>query len=252
MADPPRSAAMTADIWCEDIARHYDDDVSAMSTPQLLDATAAFLAEEAAGGAVLEFAIGTGRVALPLIARGVPVQGVDQSPAMVDQLRGKPGGSDVPVAIGDMADIRVSGEFTLVYLVFNTVSNLLTQDEQVACFRNAARHLRPGGAFVVELGVPELRRLTPGDSALVFDLGADHVGVDTYDVARQLLTSHHYWVGKWARPAVRSHHRYILPAELDLMGALAGMHLAARWSDWNRHPFTADSRSHISVYRTLG
>lgn len=239
---------MAAEIWSAETARHYDADTADVATPEVLDPIVAVLTELSANGPVLEFAIGTGRVALPLAARGVAVSGIEQSPAMLAQLRAKPGGAELPVLVGDMAVDRVAGSYALVFLVFNTISNLLTQAEQVACFRNAAAHLRPGGAFVVELGVPDLRRLPPGESAVVFHHDDHHVGIDTYDVADQLMTSHHYHLGT-ERPVFHSHHRYAWPAELDLMAALAGLHLTDRWSTWHRHPFTSDSTTHISVYR---
>jgi hypothetical protein len=207
-----------------------------------------FLADVAGAGRALEFAIGTGRVALPLRARGVEVQGIEISEDMVAELRAKPGGADVPVAIGDMASTRVDGSFTLVYLVYNTISNLLTQQEQVACFRNAAAHLDSGGCFVIELEVPQLRRMPPGESAYPFSVTTEHLGFDTYDFVEQRLVSHHYWfVGDEIR-RFDSHHRYAWPAELDLMAELAGMRLRERWADWYRRPFTGESHDHVSVW----
>ena len=204
------------------------------------------LAELAGDGAALELAIGTGRVALPLAERGVPVHGIELSTAMVAQLRAKPGGEAIPVAIGDMASTRIEGTFRLVYLVFNTIGNLTTQDAQVACFANAAAHLEPGGAFVIEVGVPELQRLPPGETIRPFELNEHKVGFDEYDVANQGLISHHIEFGgeRFSMP-----FRYVWPAELDLMARLAGMGLEHRWSDWRRSPFTSDSRQHVSIWR---
>jgi hypothetical protein len=208
------------------------------------------LAELAGDGAALEFAIGTGRVAVPLAARGVPVTGIELSAPMVAQLRRKADDVAIPVVMGDMANVRAPGEFTLVYLVYNTISNLLTQSEQVACFRNAAAHLGTQGRFVIELNVPDLRGLPSGHDASVFHSEPGYIGVDTYDVAAQHLVSHHFTFGEGRQAHVsRSPHRYVWPAELDLMGELAGFELESRHGDWAGAPFTSDSRSHISVYR---
>jgi SAM-dependent methyltransferase len=205
------------------------------------------LAELAGGGRALEFAIGTGRIAVPLAERGVPVTGIELSEPMLDRLRAK---AELPVVAGDMATATAPGRFSLVYLVYNTISNLLTQDEQVACFRNAARHLDPGGRFVIELGVPELRRLPPGQDALVFRADSGYVGVDTYDTVRQHLVSHHFTFGEGRQARLgRSRHRYVWPAELDLMGRLAGFELESRHADWTGGEFTTESGSHVSVYR---
>ena len=211
----------------------------------------------AAGGQVLEFAVGTGRVALALSARGVPVAGIDLSEPMVAELRAKPAGAEFEVVVGDMATTRVPGEFALVYVVFNTISNLLSQDKQVECFRNAARHLAPGGRFVVELWVPQLRTLPPGQSATVFRAEPGYVGLDAYDVLAQQVVSHHVRfdpdAGGVAQAKVfRSPHRYVWPAELDLMARLAGLALESRHADWTGTPFTAESPSHVSVYRLPG
>ncbi|NUT91166.1 MAG: class I SAM-dependent methyltransferase, partial [Saccharothrix sp.] len=197
-----------------------------------------------------EFAVGTGRVAIPLAARGVPVTGVELSTAMVARLREKADESTLPVVVGDMATTVVPGEFTLVYLVYNTISNLLTQDEQVECFHNAARHLPAGGRFVVELWVPELRALPPGREATVWHNEPGYIGLDTYDVLNQHVVSHHFRFTDGTREATvsRSPHRYIWPAELDLMARLAGFELESRHADWVGTPFTADSRSHVSTY----
>ena len=187
---------------------------------------------------------------VPLAERGVAVTGIELSEPMVAQLRTKADAVRLPVVVGDMAHVRVPGEFALVYLVFNTISNLLEQSEQVACFRNAAAHLRPGGRFVVELGVPDLQHLPPDRDATIFETGPGKIGLDTYDVVTQHLVSHHFRFGEGTQAQLfRSRHRYVWPAELDLMGQLAGFTLEHRWADWDRSPFTAASGSHVSVYR---
>lgn len=241
------------EIWDEDAAQRYDSPGTGMFAPDVLSPTVDRLATLAGAGQALELAIGTGRVGVPLAERGVPVTGIELSPPMVDRLRTKVGEDRLPVVMGDMATVRAPGEFTVVYLVFNTISNLLTQDEQVACFRNAARHLVPGGCFVVELWVPELRTLPPGKDATVFTCEPGYIGLDTYDVLHQQVVSHHFLfgAGKQAR-LTRSPHRYIWPAELDLMGRLAGFELESRHADWLGGEFTADSPSHVSVYRLPG
>jgi SAM-dependent methyltransferase len=239
------------DIWDEAAARRYDTPGTGMFAPEVLGPTVDRLVALAAGGRALEFAIGTGRVAVPLAARGVPVAGIELSEPMIAQLRTKAGADAIPVVQGDMATARAPGEYALVYLVFNTISNLQTQDEQVACFQNAARHLAPGGRFVIELMVPQLRALPPGQAATVFAARPGYVGVDTYDVLNQHLVSHHFRFGPDGREAevFRSPHRYVWPAELDLMARLAGFTLESRHADWSGGEFTAESRSHVSVYR---
>jgi SAM-dependent methyltransferase len=208
-----------------------------------------FLAGLAGDGAALELGIGTGRIALPLARRGVRVHGIDLSAAMVARLRAKPGGDEIPVEIGDFATTRVGGTFSLAYLVFNTIMNLTTQDAQVACFENVAAHLEPGGCFVIETGIPRLRRLPEGERFVPFSVTPTHLGVDEYDVAAQGLISHHYTLrdGAWNLRSIP--FRYVWPAELDLMARLAGMSLRERWADWNRDPFTSDSRKHVSVWQ---
>lgn len=228
------------------MAATYDEDDADMFAPDVLGPTVACLADLAAGRPALEFAAGTGRVTLPLAATGVRVSAIELSAPMAERLRAKPGAEAIDLTLGDMAHTRVPGEFGLVYVVYNTISNLLTQDEQVACFANAAAHLSPGGRFAVEVFVPQLRRLPPSERLVAFETTDAHVGVDEYDVLSQRLTSHHARPG---RPFVRSHHRYAWPAELDLMARLAGMTLEHRWADWHRSPFTADSPSHVSVWR---
>lgn len=238
------------DIWDTEAATAYDTPGTGMFAPAVLGPAVDRLATLAEGGPVLEFAIGTGRVAIPLHERGVRVAGIEKSPAMLAQLRAKADEAAIPVVLGDMAAAVVPGRHRLVYLVYNTISNLLTQAEQVACFRNAARHLAPGGRFVVELFVPELRKLTPGQQAVVWQAEPGYFGVDTYDVLRQQVVSHHFRFGEGpAARLFRTPHRYIWPAELDLMAQLAGFALESRWADWSGGAFTADSRSHVSVYR---
>jgi SAM-dependent methyltransferase len=238
------------ELWDEETAQGYDTPGTGMFAREVLGPTVERLAELAAGGRALEFAIGTGRVAVPLAERGVPVAGIELSRPMIDRLRTKADEAAIPVRHGDMATARAPGEFSLVYLVYNTVSNLLTQDEQVACFANAARHLRPGGRFVVELWVPDLRRLPPGAQAAVFAVEPGYVGFDSYDVLHQRVVSHHVRFGHDRQARLfRSPHRYVWPAELDLMARLAGFALEARHADWSGADFTADSPSHVSVYR---
>ena len=237
-------------LWDAETARRYDTPGTGMFAPEVLGPTVDRLVALADGGRVLELAIGTGRVAVPLAERGVPVAGIELSPHMVEQLRTKVDEDTIPVVLGDMATATAPGEFSLVYLVFNTIANLLTQEEQVACFRNAARHLVPGGAFVIELWVPELRKLPPGVEATVWLNQPGYIGLDTYDVLHQRVVSHHFRfdAGRQAELG-RTPHRYIWPSELDLMGQLAGFTLESRDADWSGEEFTADSRSHVSVYR---
>lgn len=240
---------MTSQLWDSRVASGYDRGSAEMFAPGVLDPAVDFLAALAPGGRALEFAIGTGRVALPLSDRGVTVAGIDTSEAMVEVLRGKPGADRIEVVIGDMAGGTVDGTFDLVYLVFNTITNLLTQSAQVACFRNAARHLRPGGRFVIETFVPNLRGLPPGAIGQVFRIADDRAGFDTFDLLNQGLVSHHYTVAEGNAGVFHSHHRYVWPSELDLMAELAGLTPVERWADWSRAPFTADSPGHVSVWR---
>ncbi|ROR72824.1 class I SAM-dependent methyltransferase [Bogoriella caseilytica] len=233
--------------WGAETARHYDEPGSPMFSPELLAVTTGFLADLAGDGRALELAIGTGRVAIPLADRGVPVVGIEFSEHMAAVLREKVAAERIPVTIGDMATARVPGDFALVYLVYNTLSNLLTQEEQVQCFVNAARHLSPGGRFVIELGVPPLRRMPPGQSAVPFSVSSEHIGIDTIDPVTQRQTSHHYWPQSGRHG--RSEHRYLWPAECDLMARIAGMELERRVADWDGSPFTAESASHVSVWR---
>jgi len=240
----------SSDLWDTDTARRYDDPSSPMFSAEVLKPTVDFLAGLAGAGPALEFAIGTGRVAVPLARHGVRVQGIELSQPMVDQLRHKASPEEIPVAIGDMATARVEGQFALVYLVFNTIGNLRTQDEQVECFRNAARHLAPEGHFVIELGVPAIRRFPPGQSAVPFDVSERHTGLDTYDMTTQQGTSHHYSrLDEGGYRYSTSNFRYIWPAECDLMAKLAALEFVGRWADWDRSPFTSESPSHVSVWR---
>jgi SAM-dependent methyltransferase len=229
-------------------SERYDADSADMFEPAVVDAAVSFLADLAGTGTALELGVGTGRIALPLSRRGVRVQGIDLSPAMVARLHAKPGAENIGVTIGDFATTKVDGSFRLAYLVFNTIMNLTTQDEQVACFRNVAAHLEPGGCFVIEVGVPDLQRLPPGETVRAFTVSPTRLGFDEYDIAAQGLVSHHYWVADGELEAWSMPFRYVWPSELDLMARLAGMTLRERWSGWNRAPFTSDSTNHVSVW----
>jgi SAM-dependent methyltransferase len=240
---------MTDIVFSGWIAQGYDEASTDMYAPEVLGPTVDFLAAEAGDGRALELAIGTGRVGLPLAARGVDVHGIELSPDMVEQLRAKPGGDAVPVTIGDMATTRLDRTFSLVYLVYNTISNLMTQDGQVACFQNAAEHLLPGGRFVIECFVPALQRLQPGERYLPFDVTPTHLGFDAVDVVTQTLVSHHYYVSDGRVSVFESPHRYTWPAELDLMARIAGLALRDRYADFDRSPFTATSGKHVSVWQ---
>jgi SAM-dependent methyltransferase len=223
-----------------------------MFAPSVVDPAVDFLAGLAGEGDALEFGIGTGRVALPLAQRGVRVKGIDLSEAMVERLRAKPGGAEIQVEIGDFATTTIAGSFTLAYLVFNTINNLTTQDAQVACFENAAAHLEPGGCFVIEVGVPSLQRLPPGETVRPFRVTPTRLGFDEYDIAAQGLISHHFRVVGDRLEARSIPFRYVWPAELDLMARIAGMTLRERWSGWEREPFTSESTKHISVWEKSG
>jgi SAM-dependent methyltransferase len=238
------------DNWDDDAAVRYDDSTGPQFDPEVLRQTVDLLAELAGDGAALELAIGTGRVAVPLAARGVPVSGIDASSAMIAQLRSKEGAHSIHSVIGDMATTRVDGAFRLVYLVFNTIGNVGTQEAQVSCFANAAAHLEPGGCFVIEVGVPRLRSLTPGMDAQVFSHAPGYVGYDRYtDLVAQQAMSHHFTVGPEGGREFRTPFRYVWPSELDLMARIAGMSLRDRWADWDRSPFTGESPSHVSVWQ---
>jgi SAM-dependent methyltransferase len=229
-------------------AEHYETLWPELFDPALVESTVGFLAALTAGGPALEFGIGTGRIAVPLSRRNVRVHGIELSPAMVARLREQPDSAAVDVTLGDFATVTVGGSFALVYLLRNTITNLTTQDEQVRAFTNAATHLRPGGCFVVENYIPELRRLPPGETTHVFTATPEHLAYEQYDVATQIATSHHYWTLDDQLRTFSSPHRYVWPSELDLMARLAGLRLRERWADWHRTPFTGDSRNHISVW----
>jgi len=240
----------SSDVWDQETAEQYDSGSPEMFRPEVVGPTVDFLAKVAGGGRALEFAIGTGRIGLPLAARGVSVSGIELSAPMVDQLRQKPGGAELSVTVGDMATTTVDGEFSLVFLVWNSISNLRTQDEQVECFLNAARHLEAGGRFVVELWVPELRRLPEGQKIAVGSSSPNHLIFDEFDLVNQGCISHHYHHNDDG--TVRhdlGRFRYAWPSELDLMARLAGMRLEGRYADWARSPFTSESPSHVSVWR---
>jgi SAM-dependent methyltransferase len=232
----------------ERVAAVYDERSANMFDPAVVEPAADLLAELAGDGAALEFAIGTGRIALPLAQRGVRVHGIELSEAMVARLRAKPSAEHIGVTIGDFATTTVEGTFAVAYLVANTIMNLTTQDEQVACFQNVAAHLEPGGCFVIEVLVPALRRLPPGETFQPFHVSPTHLGFDEYDVAAQGLVSHHYWITDDRVEVFSPPFRYVWPSELDLMARLAGMTLRERWSGWKREPFTSDSTKHVSVW----
>ena len=229
----------------ERVAATYDDSSEGMFDPAAVDTVAGVLAGLAGRGRALELGIGTGRIALPLARRGVQVHGIDLSRAMVARLRAKPGGDTIGVTIGDFATTRAEGTFSLAYLVFNTIMNLTTQEAQVACFRNVAAHLEPGGCFVIEVGVPDLRRLPPGQTAAPFHVSPTRWAFDIYDVATQAMSSNYLTVDDGYRSIP---FRYVWPAELDLMAQLAGLRLRDRWEGWTRQPFTSESGQHVSVW----
>jgi SAM-dependent methyltransferase len=239
---------MPQDYFGERIAARYDESAADMFDPAVVDPVVDFLIELAGNGAALELGIGTGRIALPLARRGVPVHGIDLSEAMVARLRAKQGAELIDVTIGDFATTTVDGHFSVAYLVFNTIMNLTTQDEQIACFENVAGHLQPGGCFVIEVGIPALQRLPPGETVRAFTVSATRLGFDEYDVVSQGLISHHYSVIDGHLEAFSMPFRYVWPAELDVMARLAGMTLRERWGGWKREPFTSDSTTHVSVW----
>jgi SAM-dependent methyltransferase len=240
---------MPSITWGREVAEVYDRTSAAMFEPDLVDPVVNMLVDLARGGPALEFAIGTGRVALPLSARGVSVEGIELSPHMAEQLRTKPGANTIPVTIGDMTTTHVPGEFTLVYLVFNTIMNVTTQDEQVAVFANAAAHLAPGGVFVVEVLVPQLRRVPPTELGRVFTLEDGHVGIETFDDVEGQISWSHHWMQVDGRMVHHSApYRYVWPSELDLMARLVGLSLRHRWSGWKREAFTSSSVNQVVVY----
>jgi SAM-dependent methyltransferase len=232
----------------ERVAARYDDSEAEMFDAEAIDPVVEVLGELAGSGRALELGIGTGRIALPLARRGVSVHGIDLSKAMVARLRAKRDGEAIGVTIGDFATTTVDGSFSLAYLVFNTIMNLTTQAAQVACFRNAAAHLEPGGCFVIEVTIPDLRRLPPGETFHVFNASENHWGIDEYEVATQGLTSHHFGTVDGTVERLSIPFRYAWPSELDLMAQLAGMRLRSRWGGWSREPFTSESTKHVSVW----
>jgi SAM-dependent methyltransferase len=232
----------------ERVAAHYDERSSGMSDPAVVGPVVDMLAAFAGDGAALEFGIGTGRIALPLAERGVRVAGVDSSEAMLARLRAKPGADPIQAALGDFSNTRMEGEYAVVYLVFNTISNLVTQDAQVACFQNAADHLRTGGRFVIENNVPALQRLPVGQTVIPFRADPEGFSYDVFDVVTQRFSSQHFYLVDGRLEAFPVEFRYAWPAELDLMARLAGMRLEDRWAGWRREPFAALSPSHVSVY----
>jgi SAM-dependent methyltransferase len=243
---------MSSIVWGREIAEIHDQAYRAKFEPSVLGPILDMLAELARAGAALEFAVGTGRVALPLSERGIEVRGLELSPHMAEQLLAKPGADAVPVTIGDMTTARVPGTFTLVYLVANTIMNVTTQDDQVAVFANAAAHLEPGGTFVVEVIVPQLRRVPLSENARVFTLDPDHVGIETFDDPVGQIAWSHHWMEVGGRLVRHSApYRYVWPAELDLMAKLAGFRLRDRWADWDRAPFSSGSQSQVAVFEKL-
>ncbi len=232
----------------ERVAARYDESAEVMFDAGAVDPVVDLLVELAGSGRALELGIGTGRIALPLAQRGVPVHGIELSKAMAARLRAKPGGEDIGVTIGDFATTTVDGTFSVAYLVWNTIMNLTTQAAQVACFRNVAAHLEPGGCFVIEVGVPDLQRLPPGETIRAFHVSETRWGLDEYDVASQGLTSHHFEIVDGRLERISIPFRYAWPSEFDLMAELGGMRLRERWSGWKREPFTSDSRKHVSVW----
>jgi SAM-dependent methyltransferase len=240
---------MPKDYFGERIAKNYDQSAAEMFEPARVDPVVDFLADLAFDRSALEFGIGTGRIALPLAQRGIRVHGIDLSEAMVARLQAKPGNEQIGLTIGDFATTTVDELFSVAYLVFNTIMNLTTQEEQVACFQNAAAHLRPGGCFVIEVGVPDLQRLPPGETIRAFTVSDSRLGFDEYDIAAQGLISHHYWIADGKAEVFAPHFRYVWPAELDLMARLAGMSLRERWGGWKREQFTSDSTTHVSVWQ---
>jgi SAM-dependent methyltransferase len=239
-------------MWDRDLAEVYDQTYAAGFDPLVLDPVVDVLAALARGGPVLEFAVGTGRVALPLAERGISVHGIELSPHMTERLRAKPGAEAVSVTIGDMTTTRLPGTFTLVYLVANAIMNVTTQQEQLAVFANAAAHLDPGGCFVVEVIVPQLQHVPPGDTARVFRLDPDHVGIETFDDQVGQIAWSHHWMNVRGRLVRHSApYRYVWPSELTLMGTIAGFRLRDRWANWQRASFTSDSTSQIAVFEKL-
>jgi SAM-dependent methyltransferase len=243
-----RIGPLPEDHFGDRVAEDYDESEAAMFAPSVIGATAEFLADLAGPGPVLELGIGTGRIAFPLSERGLDVHGVDLSPAMLAKLRAKRGAGRITLTQGDFASISLDRQFSLIYLVFNTIMNLTTQQDQLACFHNVARHLRPGGRFVIETCVPGIRRLPPGQTVVPFRITPTTLGFDEYEVASQRVVSHHYRVLGGHVDVRAIPFRYVWPAELDLMARIAGLQLVERWGGWNGEPFTGESERHVSVW----
>jgi SAM-dependent methyltransferase len=240
---------VTTNYFDARVAQSYEAKWPEVHDPALVQRTVAFLSSLAGDGPVLELGIGTGRIALPLSERGLHVHGIELSPDMVDVLGTKPGAEDITVTLGDFATTTVDETFTLAYLVRNTISNLTTQEAQVQCFRNVAAHLKPGGCFVIELYIPQLQRLPPGETVHPFTVTPTHLGFEEYNLATQIAYSHHYWIVDGQMETFSAPFRYVWPSELDLMAQLAGLTLQERWDDWDGGPFTSESRQHISVWQ---
>jgi len=240
---------MPENIFNERIASNYDVADKTMFDEEKLSNTCSLLSELAENQRVLEFAIGTGRVALPLQELGIEVYGIELSQPMVNQLNKKSGSENIDVVVGDMASVRVPGTFQLVYLVYNTITNLITQEEQVKCFQNAAAHLHPGGYFVIEDQIPSIQYLPVGKTISAFDASEKHIGIDKFDIVNQTVVSHHYWMQGNSVEMFQSKHRYAWPSEYDLMARIAGLELHSRWAGWDKTTFTADAKSHVSVWK---
>jgi SAM-dependent methyltransferase len=232
----------------ERIAKSYEQKWPELFEKEAIEPVIGFLADLAGSGSALELGIGTGRIALPLSERGVRVHGIELSPAMVEELRARRHSDQIGVTIGDFATTTVGETFSLVYLILNTITNLTTQEKQVACFLNAAAHLEPGGCFVIEVYIPHLRRLPPGETVHPFSVTPSHLGLEEYDFATQIAFSHHYWLSDGRVETFSAPFRYVWPSELDLMARIAGLTLRERWAGWNREPFTGESTSHVSVW----
>ena len=236
-------------IFNQQIAATYDVNEAEMFDPAVVDPVLDVLSGLAAGKPALEFGIGTGRIAVPLAFRGVPVHGIDISNAMMEKIKAKPAGDKIKVTTGDFSHTQVDGSFGVVYLVFNTIMNLTSQAEQVACFQNAADHLDAGGYFVIEVMLPRLQWLVPGERLMTWEHSALHWGMDEYDIATQGLVSHHMHIIDGEPVLSDTPCRYVWPAELDLMAQLASMSLVSRWQDWQQTPFDSQSREHVSIWR---
>jgi SAM-dependent methyltransferase len=239
---------MPENYFDERIAKSYEQKWPELFEPAVLESTVDFLADLADSESALEFGVGTGRVAIPLSRRCSNIHGIELSPDMLAELRRQPDSERIGVTLGDFASTTVGRRFRLVYLILNTITNLTTQEQQVDCFRNAAAHLEPGGRFLIEVYIPHLRRLPPGQTVYPFSVTSSHVGLEEYDFATQVAFSHHYWMNDGQVETFSAPFRYVWPSELDLMARLAGMELRERWADWSREPFTNDSLKHISVW----